>query len=131
MSRRILIIEDNRDSADTLAYMLQAMGHETAVAYTGPDGLRSVIDWRPDVVLCDIGLPGMIGYEIVRAIRQNPITQKVLLIAVTGYGSDFDKQLAKDAGFDFHFTKPVDVMQLLPLFEDAGASPQTGAKVAR
>ena len=104
---RVLVVEDQRDAAASLRMLLEMLGHETRVAYTGPDGVRAAEEWRPDIVLCDIGLPGLDGYGVARELRLNPITAHVRLLALTGYGTDEDRRLTREAGFDLHLTKPV------------------------
>jgi CheY-like chemotaxis protein len=103
---RILVIEDNRDAADSLRILLELMGHDVKVAYSGPDGVATAAAWAPEVIVCDIGLPGLDGYGVARAIRQAPATAHACLIALTGYGSDEDRRRAHEAGFDFHLVKP-------------------------
>ena len=105
---RILVVEDNRDGADSLRMLLELYGYEATVAYTGPDGVKLADQWQPDVVLCDIGLPGLDGYGVARKLRQNPFTAKARLIAVTGYGAEDDKRRSREVGFDAHLVKPVD-----------------------
>jgi CheY-like chemotaxis protein len=83
-------------------------GYEVNVAYTGPEGVKAAEKWTPDVVLCDIGLPGLDGYAVVSRLRQNPATAKARMIAVTGYGSEADRRRSEKAGFDQHLIKPVD-----------------------
>jgi CheY-like chemotaxis protein len=95
--------------------LLELLGHTVAVAYTGPDGVRLAREWRPDVVLCDIGLPGLDGYGVAGALRHDPATAGARLIAVTGYGQDEDRRRTREAGFDHHLTKPVDPVALGPL----------------
>jgi PAS domain S-box-containing protein len=112
---RILIVEDNRDAANSLRTLLHLLGHQAAVAYTGPEGVELARDWRPDVVLCDIGLPGLDGYGVAGELRHNPVTAGTRLIAITGYGEEADRQRAREAGFDHHLTKPVDAAALQPL----------------
>lgn len=108
-SCRVLIIEDNVDGAESMRMLLRHFGHEVRVAHAGPPGVLVANDWLPEVVLCDIGLPGdMDGYAVARALRENPQLDGVLLIALTGYGRDEDQLKAKSAGFDLHLTKPVD-----------------------
>lgn len=107
-ARRVLVIEDNRDAADTLQLLLELSGCEVAVAYTGPDGVDRALSWVPDVVLCDIGLPGMNGYDVARRLRAELTGAPLRLIALTGYGEEDDRRRAKEAGFDRHFTKPMD-----------------------
>ena len=105
---RILVVEDNRDSAESLRMVLELYGCEVMVAYSGPDGIKAAEEWKPDVVLCDIGLPGMDGYGVVGQLRRNPVTATARIIAVTGYGSDDDRRRTREAGFDQHMVKPVD-----------------------
>jgi PAS domain S-box-containing protein len=105
--QRVLVVEDQRDTAASLRMLLEMLGHETRVAYTGPDGVRAAAEWRPDIVLCDIGLPGLDGYGVARQLRLNPITAQVRLLALTGYGTDEDRRLTREAGFDVHLTKPI------------------------
>jgi two-component system CheB/CheR fusion protein len=111
--RRVLIIEDNRDTADTLRTLLELAGHEVAVAYAGPAGVETARQVQPEVILSDLGLPGMDGYAVARALREDPATAAVQLIAVTGYGQDEDQRRARAAGFDHHLVKPVDPQELL------------------
>jgi CheY-like chemotaxis protein len=110
--RRILAVDDSRDSADSLTMMLQLMGHETYTAYDGLEALQAAATYRPDVVLLDIGLPKMNGYEVARQIRQQPWGQGMALIALTGWGQDEDKRRSSQAGFDHHLTKPVEATAL-------------------
>jgi PAS domain S-box-containing protein len=105
--RRVLIVEDNVDAADSLRMLLEMAGHEVAVAYTGVAGLEAARARRPDVVLCDLGLPGLTGYEVARALRQGVETAGVRLIAVSGYGRDEDQRRARESGFDEVLVKPV------------------------
>ncbi len=108
-SRRILIVDDNTDSARSMAMLQTRRGHVTRVAFTGPDALAAAADFLPEVVLLDIGLPGMDGYEVARRLRLMPNLKRVLLIAMTGYASPEDLIAAKQAGFDEHLVKPVDL----------------------
>ena len=119
---RILVVEDNRDSADMLRVLLELCGYEVAVAYTGPAGVQAAKEWRPDVVLCDIGLPGMDGYGVVGELRRHPATAAARVIAVTGYGTDDDRRKSQEAGFDQHLTKPVDPDVLERMFAHLGSS---------
>jgi PAS domain S-box-containing protein len=105
---RIVIIEDNRDSADSLRTLLEMLGHEVRVAYSGPDGLKLAGEWAPSVVLSDIGLPGLDGFEVARELRRNEATADARLIAITGYGSEDDCRRAHENGFDHVITKPAD-----------------------
>jgi two-component system, sensor histidine kinase len=105
--QRVLVVEDNRDAADSLRLLLKLSGHEVAVAYFGHDRVRAAEQHRPDVVLCDIGLPGLDGYGVARKLRGNPVTAKARLIAVTAYGQDEDRRRSHEAGFEQHLVKPV------------------------
>ena len=105
--RRVLIVDDNEDAANTLALLLKLGGHETASVYTAVDALTRASVFRPDVVLLDIGLPGMDGYEVAQRMRELPGLRDIRLVAVTGYGRSDDRLRAREAGFDDHVTKPV------------------------
>jgi CheY-like chemotaxis protein len=110
--RRILVIEDNSDAAETLRGLLEYFGYEVAVATTGPSGLAAARQTHPDVILCDIGLPGMDGYTIAAELRRDQATAALRLIAVSGYGQEEDLRRSREAGFDVHLTKPVDPSEL-------------------
>jgi PAS domain S-box-containing protein len=111
---RILVVDDNEDSAEILAKLLSRSGHDVRTAYTGPMGLEAA-SFIPEVVLLDIGLPGINGYEVAQRLRLLPQLDGVKLIAMTGYGQEADRQLARDAGFDSHLTKPVDFLKVQEL----------------
>jgi CheY-like chemotaxis protein len=91
------------------------LGHEVRLAYTGPEGVTTAQAWRPDIVLCDIGLPGLDGYGVARELRLNPTTARVRLLALTGYGQEEDRRRSHEAGFDHHLVKPADPEELLRL----------------
>jgi CheY-like chemotaxis protein len=114
---RVLVVEDNRDGADSLRILLGLLGHEARVAYSGPEGVAVAREWRPDVVLCDIGLPGLDGYGVARELRLNPTTARARLLALTGYGQDEDFRRTREAGFDYHLVKPADPKKLQRLLE--------------
>jgi signal transduction histidine kinase len=105
---RILIVEDNRDAAESTRMLLDMDGHEVHIAYNGHDGIEAARKIQPQVILCDIGLPGMDGYEVARQIRQDSSFAAPYIVALTGYGRDEDQRQARDAGFDLHMTKPID-----------------------
>jgi CheY-like chemotaxis protein len=115
--RRVLVVDDNRDSAQSLALLLRLRGHEVCEAYDGLDAVGTAAEFRPDVVLLDIGLPGLNGYEVARRIRQEPWSREALLVAVTGWGQDADKRRSVDAGIDYHMTKPVDLTRLSAILD--------------
>jgi two-component system CheB/CheR fusion protein len=112
---RIVIIEDNSDSAESLRLLLEMFGHEVAVAHTGTAGVQAALQCQPQVVLCDIGLPDLNGWEVARALRRHPTTAAARLIALTAYGSEEDRRRSQAAGFDAHVTKPADPLHLLKL----------------
>ena len=108
-SRRILIVEDVLDAATTLKLLLELWGHTVEVAHDGRTGLEKAIRFSPEIILCDIGLPGDLdGYAVARAIRKSHGMERVHLIAMTGFGTDGAKEKARLAGFDSHMTKPVE-----------------------
>jgi CheY-like chemotaxis protein/anti-sigma regulatory factor (Ser/Thr protein kinase) len=111
-ARRVLIVDDNEDAANTLGMILKLEGHETEIAYSGSDALERVTSFNPDVVLLDIGLPGLDGYTVAGRIRALPGQEHVRLVAMTGYGQDADRQRAMAAGFADHLVKPVDFAAL-------------------
>ena len=116
---RVLVIEDNRDAADSLQALLELLGYVVSVAYSGDEGLKSALQLVPDAIVCDIGLPGMDGYAVARALRADARTHNVRLLALTGYGDEADKRQALDAGFDEHLVKPADPRQLARRLEIA------------
>jgi CheY-like chemotaxis protein len=116
LRRRILVVDDNEDAAEWLATLLNLTGHETHVAHDGVEAIRAAERLLPDVVLLDIGLPGMDGYEVCRRIREQPWGRDLVLVALTGWGQEEDRQKSREAGFDRHLIKPVDdevIMNLL------------------
>jgi PAS domain S-box-containing protein len=109
---RVLIVDDNADAADSLGLLLQLGGHTTCIARDGPEALKVVTEFKPDIALLDIGLPGMNGYDVARAMRRMPELGSPLLVAVTGWGAPEDRLQSKEAGFDEHLTKPVDISMI-------------------
>jgi len=107
-TRRILVADDMPDSADSLAMLLDAMGHEVRVAYDGEQALQTAEQYRPDVVLLDLGMPKLNGYDTCRRIRETPWGRGMTLIAQTGWAQQEDRQRTQDAGFDHHVVKPID-----------------------
>ena len=117
----MLVVEDNVDAADSLSMLLRLYGHEVQVARTGPTALEMASASRPDVVLLDIGLPGMDGYQVARHLRERPEFKDVMLCALTGYTpSEADRQRQQESGFDHYFVKPVSLEKLIELFEKVG-----------
>ena len=108
---RILVVDDNRDSADALAWLLQSIGHEARAAYDGPSALLAVERHSPEVVIQDLGMPDMSGYEVAEEIRK--LGWKGSLIALSGYGQESDKTRSRETGFDQHLVKPVGIDDIL------------------
>ncbi|MDB5345204.1 MAG: cheBR, two-component system, chemotaxis family, CheB/CheR fusion protein [Schlesneria sp.] len=111
-SKAVLVVDDNRDAALTLSMLLNAAGHEVDVAYDGQEALAMAADRRPDLVLLDIGLPHMDGYEVARRLRQDLKLTDIMIVAVTGYGQDEDRRRSAEAGFDLHYIKPINPRDL-------------------
>jgi two-component system, chemotaxis family, CheB/CheR fusion protein len=120
--RRVLIIEDNIDAADSLREVLEIGGHVIEVAYGGPEGLAKAREFEPDVVLCDIGLPGMDGFAVARAFRADDSLKAIVLVALSGYALPEDLQRAHEAGFDRHLSKPPSIEKLEELLENVRSS---------
>ena len=129
--RRVLIIEDNIDAADSLRAALELGDHEIEVAYNGRDGLAKARVFGPEVVLCDIGLPGMDGFDVARAFRADEALQHTFLVALTGYALPEDVQRAQEAGFDRHLAKPPSIEKLQELLGVVPALPGPGSARAR
>jgi signal transduction histidine kinase/DNA-binding response OmpR family regulator len=113
---RVLVVDDNRDAADSLALLLRLAGHEVCVAHDGPTAVALAADFGPQLVLLDIGLPGMDGYAVARRLRAQPNAHKTLLVALTGYGQEEDVRRSREAGFDHHLVKPADPEALATVF---------------
>jgi len=122
-ARRVLVVEDNPDAADTLEDLLQAWGHATRTVRDGPRAAEAAREYQPDVVLLDLGLPGLDGYEVARRLRRLPELEGVLLVALTGYGDTEDERRAAEAGFDEHLVKPVDPADLRQILQQASPPP--------
>jgi CheY-like chemotaxis protein len=109
---RILVVEDNRDAAETLRDVLELSGHQVTLAFSGPEGVAAARRVQPEVVLCDIGLPGFDGYAVAQALRQDQTTAAARLIALTGYGHEEDRRRSQEAGFEQYMVKPVNFVDL-------------------
>jgi CheY-like chemotaxis protein/anti-sigma regulatory factor (Ser/Thr protein kinase) len=115
---RVLIADDNQDAAESLALLMRLDGHDADVVHDGPSALEAIRATSPDVAVLDIGMPGMNGYEVAEVVRQTVPKDALLLIAVTGWGAQGDVERATAAGFDYHFTKPVEPAKLISLLAD-------------
>jgi PAS domain S-box-containing protein len=118
---RVAVVEDHRDAAESLRLLLEMLGCETRVAHTGRDGLSLALEWRPDAVLSDIGLPGLDGLALAAELRKHPATARALLVGISGYGADDDRARARRAGFDHYLVKPADPRALQEIL--AGRAP--------
>ena len=115
---RVLVVDDNVDAAVSLGMLLKLSGQEVRVAYNGPAALQQAIDFRPELVLLDIGMPGMDGYEVCRRLREDVGMENATVVALTGWGQDEDRRRSHDAGFDHHIVKPVEPSALQRLLEE-------------
>lgn len=122
-SLRVMVVDDNVDTVTTLALLVKQSGHDVRMAYDGPSVLETALDYRPNVVLLDIGLPGLNGFEVAKQLRRQPALQKVVLVAMTGYGRESDRQRSKEAGFDHHLVKPGDFGKVLEILASVSEVP--------
>ncbi|MDB5938284.1 MAG: multi-sensor hybrid histidine kinase, partial [Polaromonas sp.] len=117
---RVLAVDDSVDAVEFLARLIRLSGHEVEVAYDGPGAVQAALATRPDVVLLDIGLPGLTGYEVARQLRQEPALKGTVLVALTGYGRESDRQRSRNAGFSYHLVKPVGVREVEDILATVG-----------
>jgi signal transduction histidine kinase/DNA-binding response OmpR family regulator len=129
--RRVLIADDNRDSAQSWASMLELEGCQTRAAFSGAEALALAEQFKPHAALLDIGMPEMNGYDAARALRSSPSGADMLLVALTGWGQDQDKQAAREAGFDAHLTKPVNLQQVVDLLQEHARKERSSAFARR
>jgi CheY-like chemotaxis protein len=121
-SLRILVVDDNLDAAQTLAILLRANGHQVEAVHDGPTALEVARSYRPNLILLDIGLPGMDGFEVAKKVRQDLDLGNVVLVAMTGYGQESDKQRSKEVGFDHHLIKPADFSKVKEILATVSAT---------
>jgi CheY-like chemotaxis protein len=116
---RVLVVDDYADSADTLSMMLRLKGNEVQTCYNGMDGVTAGETFQPNVIILDIGMPGLNGYDTCKLIRQQSWGKSVTIYALTGYGQADDRLKSREAGFDAHLLKPVDLEELIDLLQKA------------
>jgi CheY-like chemotaxis protein len=109
---RVLVVDDNVDTVESLAMLMNALGHDVQKAYDGSAALEAALQYRPHIMLLDIGLPGLDGYQVAARIREQAVLQDVVLVALTGYGHESTRRRSLGAGFDHHLTKPADIENL-------------------
>jgi len=126
LKRRILVVDDNEDQAQSLGMLMRVLGHEIQLAYDGPSAVEAARTFVPDIALIDIGIPGINGYEVARRIREMPHLKNVVLVAQTGWGHDDDRARSRDAGFDHHLIKPLDLAELQRILATGGSSRGSG-----
>jgi CheY-like chemotaxis protein len=119
--KRVLVVDDNRDSADTMTALLRAWGHEVRTLYDGQSVISIVAEYQPDVVLLDIGIPKISGYDLARQLRQSESSRHIVLVAFTGYGQDDDRRRVREAGFDHHLLKPLEAESLEKIIDSVPA----------
>ncbi|MDB5390302.1 MAG: chemotaxis protein methyltransferase CheR, partial [Planctomycetaceae bacterium] len=115
---RLLVVDDNADAANSLAVLLRLQGHDVRVAHNGPDAVELALNYRPDMIFLDLGMPGMDGYEVARRVRQASELNHVVLTALTGWGQPEDRRRTSEAGFDHHLVKPIEPRDLEGLLTD-------------
>ena len=125
---RVLVVDDNTDVAETIAVLLSHWGHDVKSAADGPTAVEIAAARHPDVILLDIGLPGMSGYEVAEQIRANPALSDTVLVAMTGYGQAEDKQRSRQAGITHHLVKPVEPLLLQKLLSSLGEARSGGER---
>jgi two-component system CheB/CheR fusion protein len=118
-SRRVLVVDDSISTAQSMAALLQLKGHDGRVAFDGPKALETAAAFHPEVVLLDIDMPGMNGYQVAKQLRQMPGLEQTLLVAITGYGQEEDRRRSREAGFQLHLVKPVRLSAILELLASA------------
>ena len=122
--KKILVVEDHPDVGESLAALLRLWNYEVQLARSAEDGLKALLEYRPDIIFHDIGLPGMDGYAAARTIRSRPELGGVFLVALTGFGRHADRLRAREAGFDLHITKPATTDEFAAALEQAAQRPQ-------
>ena len=114
---QVLVVDDNVDAAEMIAMLLEAFGHRTATVHDGLEVVEATRHFKPDVILLDVGLPGINGYQAAALLREEALVDHTLMVALTGWGSDAHRRASHEAGFDVHLTKPVESSALLEVLE--------------
>lgn len=122
---RVLVADDNRDAVILLASLMEIYGHEVREAFDGPSALMAIHEFHPHLILLDIGMPGMDGFEVAQKIRERPDLDRMVIAVVSGYGTDEDKEMSKEYGIDFHLVKPAAIGEFKQILESVA----TGRKV--
>ncbi|MBV8030625.1 MAG: response regulator, partial [Betaproteobacteria bacterium] len=122
---RVLVADDNRDAAESLAALLEALGNDVTVAYNGIEAVEVARSFRPQVILLDIGMPGLDGYGAAREIRRDPGARAIKIVALTGWGQDEDRRRVREAGFDAHIVKPAELDVLRRVLSEVNQQPST------
>jgi CheY-like chemotaxis protein len=127
----VLLVDDNKDLANSLVVLLRSAGVDVRAVYSGATTIAAALEFRPNVILLDIGLPDIDGYDVARLLRQNSELKDVCLIALTGYGRDADRQLSEAVGIDYHVTKPVEPQRLVEFLATVGAGTTRKSRLNR
>ena len=125
---RVLVVEDDQDTADGMAALLSASGHEVRIAHDGSTAIAMALDFHPHVVLTDIGVPQLNGYEVAARMRQHADLAGSVLVAITGYGQEQDRVRTRAAGFEYHLVKPVEPDEMLRIVRDVAAGWSAGRR---
>jgi len=133
MNERILVVDDNRDIADSLTRLINVLGYEAKAIYDGREAVKMAADFAPEMALIDIGMPGFDGYEVAKQIRRQPMGANTILVAVTGWAGREDKHRAYECGFDLHVAKPMNLDRLKEVLKlvDPAAAGSVPAKICR
>jgi CheY-like chemotaxis protein len=129
-SLRILVVDDNRDAAESMSTLLASLGHEVKTAFDGREALEATTSWRPDLLFLDIGMPDMDGYEVARRVRSATLDPQPFIVAVSGWGQPEDRRKTAEAGFDRHLVKPVEMSEVHEVIAWAAASRRDPASAA-
>lgn len=119
---KVLVIDDNKDLAEILCELIGLLGHMTISSLNGQDGIKKAKDYQPDAIICDIGLPGLNGYEVAQLLRKDKDLKEVFLVALSGYAGPDDLKRSREAGFNRHLSKPADISSIERVLAEAAMS---------